>query len=487
MAQTSTLRLPTADEWYAQQIEDIELQAIDAGVTVPPTAKGSDFDLRARSLANALAVLTANQVIQDADGNPFTAEGAQLEEIRIGDGLLEVPASQATGKISVKSTALAAITVSDGTQLMCPGALPGKIVGTHTGVVTGSELNFTVTKAGAAGNLVAGTIVRFSSPPPGLSPEGTVVTTMTDGSDVETDSKKRRRIVNRRQYPPKNGNPTHLREIALSATNAIDNAFVYPALGLPSSCLVAVTAPWFNGGTGQSRVATAGATVAISGSIEAAANTDSELYAVAATSNEYVDVRLLLDVAPGNSSWTDLVPWPSVSTTVSTVVSNTSFRVVASSVIVAPAVGKTIAIWSVADLGFRTAVVQTVSAVTSSSWDVTISAWQGGSVTVVSGLQVSPGAGNMSAWGDSLLEIFGEQTPGEACATWQEPRALRSPAESNSEPTGFGSRELGSFIDAFDELRDVQIDTINVSTPTRTTPAAAPNVLCLRSVSLGVL
>lgn len=488
MAQSTALRLPTASEWKRQIIEDIELQAIDAGVTIPPTAKGSDFDLKATALGNSLAVLTANQVQQDADSDPTRATGAALEEIRIGDGLPEVLASAASGKVIVTNTALTSITIPDGAGMLCPGAMPARVVGAHTGVVTGSEVSFVMAKPGVAGNLDADTVVRFTAPVPGLASEATIAEDIVNGSDSETDARKRRRILNRRQNPPACGNVGHLRELALNATNAIDNAHVYPAIGGTGSCKVALSAPWFSSGGGQSRVASAAAIATVSSVYTAELPTDERLYVVESVANELVDLRVIVDALPGDASWTDVAPWPEVATTVSAtgLVSNTQFRVVMASAGVAPVVGKTIAIWSVAELGFRTAKILTVAAVTTATYAITTTSWSGGDVTVVAGLQISPSAGNIVAWGDAMLEQFALQTPGECCLPSQEPRALRKPVESVAEPVGFGVRELGAFVAQFDELASVEVDTITVSTPSLVTPGANPNILCLRSLSLGV-
>lgn len=486
MAQSSELRLQTSAEWKRQVIEDIELQAIDARVPIPPTARGSDMDLRATAVANALGVLTANQVVLDADSDPLRAENDKLDEIREVDGLPKVPATAATGLIRVVSTALSAVTVPDGTRVLCPGALPGKVVGTIAGVVTGTELPIVLMKVGSVGNLKAGTVVRFTDPPTGLASEAEIVADMVDGADDESDAKKRRRIINRRRNPPKADNWSRLREIALSATNAINNAFIHPAIGGGSSCKTVLLAPWHNGGSGQSRAVSNGTLDIVRTAFAGQFPTFDRLYAVQSVADEMVDLRLLLDVIPGSASWVDLAPWPSVPAMVTTTTSNTSFRVTLASESTAPTIGKTIAIWSVAELGFRTAVIQSVTAISSTVFAITVNAWQGGNITVANGQQVSPAAGNMGAWGNALLDVFGEQTSGENCLAWQEPRSLRKPVESNDEPVGFGSRELGEFIDRFTEMRDAVIDSINVSDPTRTTPAGQANVLCLRSLSLGV-
>jgi hypothetical protein len=496
--------LPTVAEWKATMLEDVELQALDADVAVPPTAKGSDLDIKLTTTANALGILTSNQVIQAADMDPTNAEGDALEAIRIADGLPEVPANPASGKIRVKSTALTTVTVVDGTKLLCPGAMYAQVVGTVTGVVTGSELPIVMLKAGSAGNLAAGTKVRFTDAPSGLATEAVIVEDMTDGADVESDPKKRRRILNRRQNPPKSANWSHVREVALGATNAIDNVVVYSAIGGPASQKTVALAPWFNSGNGQSRAASAGAIAAVEGALADAFDTGSNLFVVQSPINELTSLRLLLKLRSGNAAWIDQSPWPRYATEVDAVTSALQFDVLIAAGELPPTVGKSIAIWSVADLGFRTAVIQSVlhSGIEDARYSITVSAWEGGAFTNVAGLWLSPAAGNMKAWGDAMLEIFGLQTPGENCLAYQEPGSLRRPVESNDEPAGFGAREVGAFVDQFDEIDTAQVESIGTSLrpvdagsdtlilsiePQRALPANPPNVLTLCSLSLGVL
>lgn len=485
MAQSTAVRLPTAEEWRLQILEDIELQAIDAGITVPPTAKGSDFDLKATALGNALAVLTANQVLSDADADPTRAVGAALEEHRIASGLPEVLPTPASGKVAVTVTSATPITVPDGHGLLAPGALPAVTVGSVPGVVTGTQLPIVMTKDGSVGNLAAGTVVRFTAPVAGLASEATIVADMVDGADAENDVKKRRRILNRRQNNPACANWGHLREVALSATNAIDNAFIYPALGGPGSCKTALTAPWFNGGLGQSRIASAASVAVVESAYKATFNTDDALYHVESVDNEYVDLYLRVKLLAGAGDWIDADPWPFVAAQTSSVVSNTSFRITCASATSAPAVGKTIAVWSVVELGFRTARILSVSTISSAVFEVTTTGWSGGPLTLVNGLPIGCAAPNLKAWGDRMLEVFATLTPGENCFAWQEPTALRRPVESFDDPMAFGSRQLSAFAEDIDEIASVELDTANVVTPTRVVPSTAPTVLTLRKLSFG--
>ena len=300
MAASTELRLPTARDWKAQIIEDIELQAIDAGQPVPPTARGSHFDLESTALGNALAVLTANQVQRDADSDPTRATGAALEEQRVAIGLPEVLATPASGKVIVATTSVTGLTLPDGMGLLFPGAMTAQVSGTHVGVLDGDEVNFGMVKAGVGGNLDAGTIGRFTAPISGLAQDCAIVENIRNGADVETDARKRRRILNRRQNPPACGNWSHLRELALNVTNAVDDAFVYPALGGPASCRVALVSPWFKGAAGQSRVASAATIALVEGTYTAYIDTDDNEIVVSACADEPTDVRFLLERSRGS-------------------------------------------------------------------------------------------------------------------------------------------------------------------------------------------
>lgn len=488
MAQSTAVRLPTSVEWKQQILEDIELQSYDAGLTAPPTAKGSDFDLKATSLGNALAVLTANLVLTDTDADPTRATGAALEDIRVSDGLPEVAATPASGELSLTSTSLTPLNVPNALGVLCPGSLPAKIVGSHPGIVTGSIVPFAMTQPGSTGNLKAGTIVRFTAPINGLDSNAVVVTDMVDGADTESDAKKRRRILNKRANAPAAGNWGHLRQIALSATNAIDDAFVYPALGGSASCKVVLTAPWYKSTYGQSRQVTNQTIAVVSAAFADQLPTDDRYYAVESSQDQALGLRILVKIRSGAASWTDLSPWPSAPTQVSAFTSQTAFRVTCAVGAGIPVPGQNIALWSRADAGFRIAVIQTVTPSIANQYLLTVNGWSGGALTTMTtGLQISPAAGNISAWGDSLLGICGGLSPGEGCYSWQEPRALRHPTESQVAPMTFGARELGSFISAFNEVGNAQIATTTGLSPDRVTPSDPMHILTLSDLSFGVM
>jgi len=488
MAQATAVKLLTAKDWKQQILDDIELQALDADVAVPPTAEGSHFDLMATADANALAMLTANQVLLDADSDPTRATGDALDELREAAGLPEITTQAASGYLQVGTTALNPLVTPDGMRILCPGALTAKSVGSQSGVITGSIIPFVMSTPGIQGNLKAGTKVRFTDPISGLNSDAVVTADMTDGTDAESDTRKRRRIMNRRQNAPAADNWGRLREVALSATTAVDNAFIYPALGGAGSCKTVLTAPWRNGGSGQTRVVTAQSIALVRALYEDNFSTDDALYHIESSVDEPVDTRILIRLQGSAAYWADATPWPTVNATISSVVSTTNFHITCASATTAPPVGTTVMIWSVADLAFRTAVLQTVYTVTSTEYAVTVAGWSGGALTsFTDGLYLGPACKNAKAYGDKALDVFGGLTPGEGCLTIQKPRSLRRPLESQDEPMAYGPQAFNQMISPFPEITSASIAYANKTAPTAVNPDTAPNVLVLRNLMFGVM
>lgn len=98
------------------------------------------------------------------------------------------------------------------------GAAPG------TGSVAGT---FVAVTAGAAGNLEAGTVCTWESPPAGADSTFTLTTGLSGGEDTETNAALLGRIQNRLRNPPKGGTANDYRTWAESQ-DGVDRAYVYP-------------------------------------------------------------------------------------------------------------------------------------------------------------------------------------------------------------------------------------------------------------------
>lgn len=74
--------------------------------------------------------------------------------------------------------------------------------------------------AGTAGNLSAGQILTFQSPPAGIQPEVVLINPLANGTDQESPDDARKRLTTRLQTPPKGGAPQDYSEWGNSVTDA---------------------------------------------------------------------------------------------------------------------------------------------------------------------------------------------------------------------------------------------------------------------------
>lgn len=108
---------------------------------------------------------------------------------------------------------------------------------------------------GSVGRLPVGTILRWSSPPPGLVTTTTLTSALTGGGDIESDIELALRIVARLRNRPRGGSAYDFREWAEFAEDStglligVKRAYVYPVRDGAGSVTVV---PLF-GGSGQAR------------------------------------------------------------------------------------------------------------------------------------------------------------------------------------------------------------------------------------------
>jgi hypothetical protein len=145
------------------------------------------------------------------------------------------------------------------TQLLAPdGITIIKLVSTVTiagvppgaGSVAGA---FSAVTAGTQGNLAAGTILTWITPPTGSDNTVTLTTGLSGAFDEETDQALLTRILERLQQPPKGGTASDYRQWA-EAIQGVSRAYVYPLRGGLGSVHVSIVGP--GSGTGRDPGAT---------------------------------------------------------------------------------------------------------------------------------------------------------------------------------------------------------------------------------------
>jgi hypothetical protein len=93
---------------------------------------------------------------------------------------------------------------------------------------------------GANTNLVAGEIITWSYRHPNMAPTATVSILWTGGTDIETDAEWASRMEGNQRHRPGSGNDAQQRAWARRASNAIEDAFIYPCAFGHGSFLVCI-------------------------------------------------------------------------------------------------------------------------------------------------------------------------------------------------------------------------------------------------------
>jgi Baseplate J-like protein len=494
-----------SDELKGQFLRDVRLAAVDAGLAEPPVNPGTDWDLLATAIANICILGFANVNACEEEDNLLTTTGQPLDDIRKAEGLPEVPAAGATGKLVI--TVSGTTTINNGLQFTYPSGLRGQVVQTYVNPADQSEVNVQAIDTGLATNLRAGEIVRFTSPPVNLATEAKVSTgePLTGGTEEETDERKRARILNVRQNRPAGGNWAHIRQLALNALGTVQECYSYPAIGGPGSSKIVPVKDYDLENGDFSRALSSTALDVVRLEIQSNLPTPQE-NVVSAVANETADATIKVTIPDSTLSggngrgWTDAAVWPLLvagdlgDVRITTVNANNDVITVDAGTAVAPIEGLThIAWWSQVDRKFYQALVVLVGGV-AGAWILNLDRplvgkdGAGPITTVGSQDFISPAAEGLDKYGAAWVDIFREMGPGENTADASRlPRSKRHPFVTDEDPSSMTTSMLGKMAQKFPEIADIEygIRFVNgVSGATSpTVPASvatAPNVLVPR-------
>lgn len=477
-------------------LTDVRLEAVAQGVTNPPVTPGTDWYVLGTGLANIALIQYSNIYISAENQSDLTATGDQLDKIREAIGLPVVEPSPSSGNITVTKVA-GAIMVPDGNQFVLPNGLRGKTDGAQllpAGPLYG-DLRAVTIDTGSATVAKAGTKVRLVSPPPGIYVDAVVSASrpLSGGLDAESDSRKRDRILNRRQNAPAGGNWGQLVETSLNALATLQQAFVYPALGGPASCKVVLVKSFDRTALDWTRVLSSTATTLVRQAIQAALPSQNEIV-VQSVASQPVDASVLVSIPAASvsggdgSGWTDAAPWPPLSgaatrVMISAVTSSSAITVDAPTA-TSPVAGQThIAWWSSVDQEFTTRLVTAVAG-GAGAWQLTLDAPMTTSLGANPSVNeyVSPAATNLTNYSEAWLSALEVLGPGENTALAALlPRALRHPLLATGWPSSLNITQLMALREAGPEIADAAWSYRSATTPT--VPASvntAPNVLTPR-------
>lgn len=214
-----------------------------------------------RATARTIQYFFSSLQSVDNDTVPNSATSrAQLNNMAFAYGLLSNLGSFGPNGATTSSGGIAALvgtlgtTFTDGLLLTAPdGTTVLKLSGTQTvpgtppgtGSVNG---NIVAVTPGTGGNLPAGTVLTWQSPPSGATGTVTLSTGLSGAIDTETDKALLDRVLARWQTPPKGGARQDYRSWAESVSGVL-RAYVYPRRDGTGSVDVVITA----GGTGSGR------------------------------------------------------------------------------------------------------------------------------------------------------------------------------------------------------------------------------------------
>lgn len=471
MAEVAIVRIPSgSDEIRAQYLRDFKLAAEDAGFEDVPVEPGTDNYWHAEAVAQICMIGITNEALHADDANVLTATGAALDRHREALGLPIVKASGSSGKIKV--TIAGATSIPNGQQFKLPNGLRGQVVGTHLNPADGAEIDVTAIDTGALTNLKGGETVSFVSPPTNVATEATVSYSfpLTGGTDAENDERKRARILNTLRNKPAAGNWAYLRQLVLDNFPFVQDCYVYPALGGPSSQLIVPVREFDIENNDYSRAPSDALLQAIRNKIQSDANVGIETSVRAPTSTNAafaLQIEIPDSVLSGGNGqgWTDPTPWPQLHVSdggrvlIDSVNSTYDELTIAANTTTSPVAGQTqIAWWSPADRKFYTALVTAVSG-SAGAWVVTLDRPLVGIDGVGPDQQhfISPNAQNLQAYGDTWVKLFNDLGPGEATEDASRlPRAKRHPYATDEDPHSVTNATLKHFLNKHPEITDIE-------------------------------
>ncbi len=475
-------------ELRKQWLQDFALAAIDTGVEAPPVEPGTDAYMQAEADSQVAFIGIQNIALAADDANVLTAVGTGLERHRKALGLPEVPKSGSSGKIVL--TVLGSTTIANGSVLKLENGLRIQTVGTVVSPADQQEIDATAIDVGALTNAAGGAEVRFVSAPANVDAVAKVSSAfpLTGGVDAEDDERKRDRILNTLQNKPAAGNWGYIRQIVLDEFGFVQDCYVYPALGGPSSQLVVPVRKFDRDNNDYSRAPSTALLQAIRNTLQADASIGIETVVRAATDQD-ADFALSIEIPQstltgGNGEgWTDAAPWPPLvanddgNITITAVGSSNDTITLDAATTTAPVNGQTnVSWWSPADRKFYSALVTSHSGATT-AWVLTLDRPLVGrdGVGPAIGDYVSPSAQHLSDYGDTWVALLEELGPGEGTADQNRlPRARRHPYTDVEDPASVTSAVLSQLTRKHPEVTDLEFAYAPMTTPTVPTSVDDP-------------
>jgi uncharacterized phage protein gp47/JayE len=214
---------PTPAQIEAQYLQILKSIKPSININDP----NSDFVIRGKALSGLVSGLYGDQskVNNDTYISSMRPEALDLEGVDLG--LTRQPATQAQSpQVRIPGTNGTAITAGALTLLY----LPTNVIYTNTsgGTISGGYLDVSIqaTVTGQIGNVQAPDSLKIVSPPSGVQNTATLVQSIADGSDQESNDSYRARLLSRKQNTPSGGNQTDYPNFAFAADASVRSALI---------------------------------------------------------------------------------------------------------------------------------------------------------------------------------------------------------------------------------------------------------------------
>ncbi len=345
-------------------------------------------------------------------------------------------------------------------------------------------------------NLAPGAEIRWSNPPAGSNPTALVQTQFSGGGPEETDAEFSARLAARVRHKPGAGNDAQIRALARAASNAVEDAFVYPCAMNAGSVLVSITQKRGVTTGPNARVASAGVLLQVQAAIVPPGSPDMPAQAfvvVVPDTPQAADTVVQLALRKGSAAgWTDLQPFPPVNTgsgavAITLLSTQTDFRITTSAAGQLPSgvlslAGVGLMVWDVATSRFETLQVALVSDLTGGVYRVQLATPP--VHTLALGDWISPASLQKDSLAEAAEAYFDSLGPGEVINLSTDvlaPRAFRRPIPSEEYPSRAGQSLITFIAEALGAVAsDATLTSISATSPTvPTDPVDGPRRITL--------
>lgn len=491
---TTTNDYPTTSSLIQQALDFIRQQLVRNGIPTSSAkaavAVGGERWMTMSAFANCTTVVLANAVVKEDATMPDSATGDDLDRLAGIYGIVRSRGAGAQGDVTVTCTGT--VSFAAGTELTGNSGKRYKVVSPTT-VTNGGAVSIVGIDVGKSTNAPAGTVLTWTSPPPGCATTCTVASGgLVDGKDADNDQRLRQRLLERLQKPQNGGNWSHYRKWAEDASAAVQAAYVYPAAQGPATVHLAYTIEG-SADNAYARSGTPALTAIVAGAVVAQQPEHADVTVTTVNESELnVALKLILPepVSTGGAGggWIDenADRWAIAKTGagnvdgVVQVTAVTTADVWTVNAYNTPVAGSTIQVFSSGDRKVYVAKVVTVSGA-AGNWTITLDRALS---SVTSGDSIFPACEQAEVYATQVLEYVATLAPGEKTSLAAVlPRAYRHPKTSDGAPSGVTTTLVARLQDARGEISNAEffyLNSLTIALPLEpSVPAAVtdpPNV-----------